>query len=139
MGGFTEVDHTADYALRVWGRDLRDLMESAGRGLIYLLVGENSPPAEEEREVAVEGPDRGVLVMRGARELLHLLEDAYAPVSVAVVDLDEPGLRARLRVGVVPAESVQDRLHVAIKAVTYHHLDIEEREGQLEMTLTFDT
>ena len=52
MVGFEVVDHTADWSIRVWGRDLADLLRQAALGMNTLMVGEDtavSPPTITRR------------------------------------------------------------------------------------------
>jgi hypothetical protein len=47
---FEEVEHTADWALRVRGRDLRELLVNAARGMSCLLVPDlDAVPTDVER------------------------------------------------------------------------------------------
>ena len=59
-----EVDHTADWALRVRGGDLRALFENAARGMISLIGGEAVAGAHEiERRIDLSAPDLETLLV----------------------------------------------------------------------------
>ncbi len=139
MGGFEEIEHTADYALRVWGQDLRDLIESAGRGLLYLLLGEQKPAATSWVEYEVEAPDAAALVLRCLRELLYRVDEGEVPVALEVTQADEEPPTANCRLGLVPLAQGKSYLHRELKAVTYHDLIIKREATGLSLTLTFDT
>ena len=139
MGTFQEIEHTADYALLVRGTDLRDLLQAAGDGFLALVTDEHRPPAARLEEYEISADDPATLVMRAVRELLYYLEEGELPVSFEALSATESPARGRVRVGLVGLDEAGDHLHRAIKAVTYHDLQIrKDREG-LNLVLTFDT
>jgi SHS2 domain-containing protein len=139
MGGFTEIDHTADYALRVWGIDLGDLIASAGQGLIALLLGDAMAPVAEWVEYEVEAPDEAALLLRALREVLYQVEEGRVPVAFEVLAATAEPARARCRVGLTAPGEGQGLVQRAIKAVTYHDLAIRPEGDWLTVTLTLDT
>ena len=55
VAGFEVVEHTADWALRVWGRDMRGLFVSASTGMGTLMVADlESLPLDVERDLMVK-------------------------------------------------------------------------------------
>lgn len=139
MGNFTEIEHAADYALRVWGIDYADLLQSAGEGLIYLLLtGEQAAPVQWA-EYVVEAPDPAALLQRALREVLHQAQEGRAPVTFEVLEASQEPPRARCRIGLAAADQSHDLLHRDLKAVTYHDLAIRREQERLTVTLTFDT
>ncbi|MCZ7669723.1 MAG: archease [Chloroflexi bacterium] len=51
MANYEIVDHTADWALRVWGMDFADLLLNAAVGMNELMLGKGiSVPATESRQ-----------------------------------------------------------------------------------------
>ena len=53
-----EIPHTADWALRIRGEDLRSLFENAARGMASLIGGEAGADAETLRcDIALDAPD----------------------------------------------------------------------------------
>ncbi len=137
MQPFEILEHTADLSMRAYGRDLRELMENAARGLLALLYAAEPPSSDQVREIAVTAEEPEYLVQRALRELLYLLEDrGEAPVSVEVTAAN--GGEARLRVGIVPLETVRPMLGAEIKAVTRHGLEIIREPESLSLTIVFD-
>ena len=137
MPRFELVVHTADQAVRVYGRDMRELVENAAAGMLALLYIEPLPQTGEtlERQVEAESPE--LLVHHALRELLYLLEDeALAPVTVQVTEANEHS--ATLRISVVPREVVESLLGAPIKAVTRHGLQIAPEGDLLTVTIVFD-
>jgi SHS2 domain-containing protein len=138
MGGFTEIEHTADYALRVWGTDLPDLIHSAGQGLIHLLLGGETAAPAQWVEYEVEAPDDAALLLRAVRELLYQVEEGRVPVAFEVLAATSKPARATCRVGLAAPEEGRGLLQRGIKAVTYHDLAIRPEGDRLTVTLTFD-
>ena len=128
------VEHTADWALRLRGRDLNELFTRAAEGMVYLLAGDISAiPLTETRELALEAYDAEELLVVWLGELAYLAErDGWV---FPVVDLSEvtPVKLAGVVRGGRPLE-----LQKHIKAVTYHDLKIRETGKGLEVTVVFD-
>lgn len=137
MVKFEIVEHTADQAIRAYGRDLRELIESAAAGMVALMYTQTPPDAAQYLELEVQAEAADLLLHHCLRELLYLLEDeALAPVSVQVLAASEQ--QARMRVGVVEREQAEPLLRAPIKAVTRHGLGIKEEDGQLVTQIVFD-
>lgn len=128
------VEHTADWALRLRGRDLNELFTRAAEGMAYLLAGDISAiPLAETRELALEAYDAEELLVAWLGELAYWAErDGWV---FPVADLSEvtPQKLAGVVSGGRPLE-----LQKHIKAVTYHDLKIRETGKGLEVTVVFD-
>ena len=131
---FEIVEHTADWSIRAWGRDLPHLLRSAAYGMSSLLVEDlESIPLEVERTVAVEGFDRESVLVEWLGELAYLAEQealVFRQYDLQTATPEE--VRATVRGGKTP------ELLKHIKAVTYHNLDVKETSRGLEATIVFD-
>jgi SHS2 domain-containing protein len=131
---FEEVEHTADWALRIRGRDLGELLVNAARGMSSLLVSESaSMPARIEERFDIEADDAEGLLVNWLSELAYWSE--VEGIVFCKFELDEVTptyLRARGRGDYAP------RLKKHIKAVTYHNLEIVKTDDGLEATVVFD-
>ena len=136
---FEQVEHTADYAILARGQDLRELIQNAGRGMISLLVEAES--LQPQQQVAftstADSPER--LLIECLRELLYLSEEGQIPIRFIVQDLDQATLTAQAQAGVVDIAAAKDYLLGAIKAVTYHDLEIKSVPEGLQVQIVFDT
>lgn len=133
-GGFEELEHTADVALRVYGPDLQEIFVRAAEGMFHLVGDcERDGPPHFENDIRLEAPDRESLLIDWLNELLYLSE--IQDVCYYVFDihnLASTALEAR-----VSGNSLT--LHKrAIKAATFHELRIEEMPNGLEVTIVFD-
>ncbi len=129
---FEEIDHTADYAIRVRGRDLSELFIEAARGM-YALTGANPTQPHADRQVTLEAPDLETLLVTWLEELSLWLETEGAMVHVFTqVTLAPNSLTARLVIS--PANGIEK----LIKAVTFHNLAIRPIAGGYETSIVFD-
>ncbi len=130
---FEEIEHTADRAFRVRGRDMADLLENAARAMQALdeLRSAREPSASEEIEI--EGMDRESLLVNWLNAVLYL-EQARQLVceQFHITDLDSHRLRAQIETRKC------DRSQTHIKAVTFHNLQIREVSGGLEAEVVLD-
>jgi len=131
--GAEEVEHTADRAFRIRGRNLTQLLERAAQVLVAL---EAEPLAREcfvKRVIEVEGTDRETLLVNWLNEILYL-EQTYQETydHCLLQDVTDHHLRAQLYSR--PADS-----NVAsAKAVTFHNLEVKESSDGLEATFVVD-
>lgn len=139
MGTFQEIEHTADYALLLRGRDLRDLLQAATDGFLALVTDDRRPAPSFWKEYEVHAEDPALLVMRAVRELLYRIEEGEVPVAAEVLQAGEDPPQARLRLGLAPLEVARRHLHRVVKAVTYHDLHLRRDADGLSLVLTFDT
>ncbi|MBN1993994.1 MAG: archease [Anaerolineae bacterium] len=131
---FEEIEHTADWALRIQGQDLRQLLLNAARGMSSLLVADLADvPATREEQLEIEAYDAESLLVNWLSELAYRAE--VEGIVFAEFDLSRvtpTHLQAAVRGG-----HVSD-LQKHIKAVTYHNLEIIKTDRGLEATVVFD-
>jgi protein archease len=134
MQGFEEVEHTADWAFRVNGADLRQLFASAARAMFELQARQLLPGGQAVgREVEVQGFDRETLLVNWLNELLYLQEkhgESYSEFEIQ--ELSETRLRACIRGWHSPGAGRM------IKAVTFHGLEIKPTAEGWETTVVVD-
>jgi len=131
---FKEIEHTADIAIRVWGRDLAELFANAAYGLASQLADLTGIERTVERSIELEAYDLETLLVTWLGELLYLNErDALVFTEFEVRELAPTRLRAVVRGGGVAAKQ---RGH--IKAVTFNDLEIVRTAEGYETTIVFD-
>lgn len=131
---FEEIEHTADAALKVYGRDWSELLVNAARGMFSLMAHwEDSQPSARQ-EISLQSLDAETLLVDWLSELLYLHEvqdlvfTSYEMVEVSLHDV---------RAVVTGTDRWVPR--TAIKAVTYNELHVEETPEGLTATIVFDT
>ena len=130
---FEEIEHTADLAMRAYGRDLRELFANAAHGMFALMVEPSLEESACQREVSLEATDYEGLLVDWLNELIYLHEvegETYS--QFAIKTLLPTGLKAQVTGG---PTKIKTR---AIKAATFHDLAIEETANGLVATIVFD-
>jgi SHS2 domain-containing protein len=130
---FEEVEHTADIAIRVWGRDLAELFANAAYGMACQLGGMASGNQNVERLVELQAYDTETLLVSWLGELLYLSEREES-IFTDFEMLEITPTRLRAIVGGRPIE--EHKQH--IKAVTFSDLEIVRTQVGYETTIVFD-
>jgi SHS2 domain-containing protein len=132
--GFEEIDHTADWALRVCGDDLSQLLHNAATGMSSLLVSDLSGiPLTHHEQIELDAYDAESLLVNWLSDLAYWAEaESIVFTKFDIQHITSTTLQAAVQGGYVP------NLEKHIKAVTYHNLEIVETEDGLEVTIVFD-
>ncbi|MEA3334487.1 MAG: archease [Chloroflexota bacterium] len=134
---FEELDHTADWTIRVWGGSLEQLFENAAAAMFLLQGAEPEAEARLESSVAIGAPDLEALMVAWLNELLLLSEVQDGLFTGFAVSTDQSDRGYELT---GTARGVAGRGHLAhIKATTYWDLFVGCVNGRWEATITFDT
>jgi SHS2 domain-containing protein len=139
---FEEIEHTADWAIRVRGRDLSELFASAARGMFSLITDLSRIDIQREIELDLRAVDMETLLVDWLNELLFLSEERdliFTRFDVHRIDEPEaqrPHPVARLRATVQGGRAGE---HLkSIKAATFSSLSIQKSDGAYETQLVFD-
>jgi SHS2 domain-containing protein len=128
--------HTAEVQVRLEGPGLPQLFEEAGYALAELMLGEEQPetPSDaREEHVTLEAGDTEALLVDWLNELISRSDARKQVYTDFKVDpLSEGKLRARIR-GLTPRV-----LKTAVKAATFHGLEVREHEGGVSATVVLD-
>jgi SHS2 domain-containing protein len=131
--GFEEVEHTADVALKVWGRDRAELFINAARGMAWLLAELEEGEPTVEVAVELEALDAETLMVSWLGELLFLAEEE----EVIFTDFELEEITPTHVAGKVYGRPVvEHRAH--IKAVTFSEMDIRRTPRGWETKIVFD-
>ena len=133
-GGFEEIEHTADKALRVHGRNLEQLLLNAARGMNNLMITDVSElPARIKRKVEVDALDAESLLVEWLSELAY-----WAETEMLIFNKFDLHTVAATHVRATLWGGHVQKLEKHIKAVTYHNLKIVETDTGLDATVVFD-
>ncbi len=122
---YETFEHTADLGIRVRAASLDALFADAGRGLFSVLV-EDLGAVRPQREVSVQidGCEKDYLLLDWLNELLYRFETEHLLFSDFTVNVGDTGLEARARGE--PIDLGRHQLSHEVKAITYHHLKVEQ-------------
>lgn len=130
---FVEIDHTADRALEVWGKELPDLFAGAARGMYSLMADLNGLAATNWRELRLEGWDAESLLVDWLNEMLFLTEtEGLLFVDCQIESLTNTELVALVGGVLSPVTMAH------IKAATFHDLALVEGPDGWSTVLTLD-
>jgi SHS2 domain-containing protein len=135
---FEILEHTADIGFRAWGATPAELFENAARAMMSIASEPSGFGGESEIAVEVSGEDWESLMVNWLSEILYLFDAGkFAPRDFEVREIAPERLRAQLR-GEQPRDAARHRWELIIKAVTYHELQVAERNGRWEAEVFLD-
>lgn len=134
---YTLLDHTADLGIKIRGTDLKDLFENAARALMHLMVRGGSRMKTTPMKLSVSGEDLADLMVRWLGEILYLFEGEKLVVSSIHLD-SVTSSRVEATLETAPFDSKSHKILSVIKAVTYHQIEVAEKDGQWEARVIFD-
>ena len=131
------LDHTGDLGIRVWAEDVTGIFQEAARALFAIITDFEKVEVHMDVEVAVEGLGQEELLVAWLNELLYLYEvKGLLLCDFELTEIDEGSVK-----GMVRGEEFDENRHAiktSIKAVTYHQLEITERDGRWQARVIFD-
>ena len=139
---FEEIEHTADWALRVRGQTLAELFAAAARGMFSLLTDLSRVTAERHIELDLRSVDTETLLVDWLNELLYQAESkrvVFSTFEIVLLERPEttPSERpARLRAIVTGGPAPE--LDKTIKAATFSGLAIRRDGTGFVSELVFD-
>jgi SHS2 domain-containing protein len=131
---FEEVEHTADWALRIFGRNLAELFGNAAAGMNSLMRSSVAGDAiVVTKRIELEAVDAESLLVAWLSELAFWAETESLIFSqFDFLELSPARLRAVIQGGPIK------ELEKHVKAVTFHNLAIRRSPEGLEVTVVFD-
>jgi SHS2 domain-containing protein len=130
--GFEEIQHTADWAMRVWADDLPSLLAEAARGMNTLAGVRLADQNRLKKQYEAEASDAESLLVAFLSELIYYQEQENLAFDVFEINTDGQRLKANMEGAEITS------VDKAIKAVTYHNLKIKESARVLEVEIVLD-
>ena len=133
QASFSEVEHTADWAICVRSATLPELFVHAAIGMYSLMADISSITPTTERAIEVNSVDAEALLVKWLNELLYYTEmDGEVFCAFHIESFESTHLRATAKAG----RGIE--LKKQIKAVTFHNIQIASGENGYEVTIVFD-
>lgn len=134
---YTLIDHTADLGIKVKGKDLKDLFQNSGYALTHLLADCKASKRINPKKISIKGNDLEDLMVRWLGEILYLFDGEDQVVSfIKINSISERALHALLKT--TPFDPLIHKYLREIKAVTYHQIEVIERDNIWEAKIIFD-
>jgi SHS2 domain-containing protein len=139
MKMFEEIDHTADWALRVNGENLTALLHNAASGMFHLMGLRITKEKSSQRHIEIEARDSEELLVTFLEELLYAIESrsvGFDEMAIQIVQSEGSGPKLKLLATLI--EAPISSLEKSIKAVTYHGLEIRPIDNGFQAVVVFD-
>jgi SHS2 domain-containing protein len=134
---YSLFSHTADLGMSIEGHSCEDLFRNAGTALTELLVDNKATKIEKKVEISIEGNDLPDLMVRWLSEILYLFEGEKLVVTeISINSINKKNMTATL--SVMKFNSQFHEILREIKAVTYHQIKVEEKNGLWTAKVIFD-
>lgn len=134
---FEIIEHTADVGVVGKGSTMAEAFENAAYGMFSLMADLEKYEPTLTRSIAVVGGDDVTLLERFLSALLLLFDaDRLLPVNVEITQISFGRLTAW-----VEARKIGDDVEWTgpqIKAVTYHGMQVDDRQGEWQARVIFD-
>ncbi|MBZ9572660.1 archease [Patescibacteria group bacterium] len=132
---FKILEHRADLKLQIFGKTKEELFKNAVLSMAEVMKAETQKPEKKaKREIKIKSTDLPALLVDFLSEILYLTQvnkEVYN--NVKFKKFSDTELEGELT-----GQKVE-RFGEDIKAVTYHSLDIHQKEdGTWEATVLFD-
>jgi SHS2 domain-containing protein len=134
---FEVFEHTADIGVRVFGRDLAELLKNAALALLSLITERESVRPVEEVAFEAEAETGEELLIKMLSEILYLHQVRKMVFSEADIELTG-GYRLKCRLKGEKIDLGRHELLLDIKAATYHNLKIERVNDRFMAEIVFD-
>lgn len=137
MKRYEQIPHTADVAIRAYGKDLRELFSNAAFGMFDIIADLSGLKKTVSIDVNLEAPSPEELLISWLDELLYsFYTKGIIFFEFDIVDIDDTRISAHAH-GRHVGEN-RNRLKTEIKAATYHDLKIEEKQDGYSVEIIFD-
>ena len=124
MKKYEEIEHTADLAVRVYGKTVEELFQNAAFAMMDLLIDLESVKEAKEIKLVFDAQDKESLIVKWLSEILYYVESEKMVFKKFKVKFSgENHIESDLK-----GEGFDSKKHDIkreIKAVTYHNLEIK--------------
>ncbi len=122
------LEHPADIGFRAFGETLPELFAQSAVAMLSIADDPEAAEPRQEYGFSVESGDRESLLVDWLNEVLYWLDGkGVAFRDFRVTAFEETSMRATGRGE--QREGERHRARLIVKAVTYHQLKIEQRNG----------
>ncbi|MCL5036642.1 MAG: archease [Chloroflexi bacterium] len=131
------IEHTADIGIEVWGASPEELFEHSAQAFFELMWNVPVVLPERKFDISENGNSYEELLVMLLSDLLYLHEAE----SVVFNRLEIVGLTPREVRAVAygePFDGGRHKIKTMIKAVTYHEIEVRQKDGGWVVRIIFD-
>lgn len=134
---FTLIDHTADIGILVQGTNLKELFQNAGEALLQIMLKGDPGRQTLMQSLSVSGSDYADLMVRWLSEILYLFQGEKRIVNaIRIQDIRPYQLTAQIET--MAFDPTLHEILYEIKAVTYHQIEVIQKDKQWQARVIFD-
>lgn len=133
MKKFENLEHTADLAIKIYGKNLSEIFVNSAYGMFYNMADINKIKPEITRKIKLKAKNIQDLLIDWLNELLYLHEinqEIYSQFNIKKIN--EKEIEAEVK-----GAKTSD-IKIEIKAATYHDLKIEKKNNIWQARVIFD-
>jgi SHS2 domain-containing protein len=137
MKKFELIETTADIGVVATGNSLREAFTNTASGLFSIMTETDKVEKRDALPFSAEGDNLENLLINWLNELIYLQEiNDFFGKEVVIKEFVEKSLK-----GEIWGEKIDRNRHILgteIKAVTYHNLEIRDKNGNWMIKVIFD-
>ena len=138
MKKYEIIDHTADVAIKVCGKTIKDLFINSARGLFCIITDNQVYCADRERKIKLAGDVLEDLLVSWLNELIFLFYSYHFLTKYYNIKIKNNSLILKGTLeGTYLKEDVL-KIKTEVKAATYHNIKIEKNNVGFMVTIVFD-
>jgi SHS2 domain-containing protein len=127
MKKYDLIEHTADVAIKAYGKNLSEAFENAAKGMFDIITNKSEIESTGQYTIELEASDLEQLLVDWLSELLFLNTSRNLVFSFFKVNLDEKNKKLSANVFGEKYNISKHKMGVEIKAVTYHMLEVRKK------------
>ncbi|HWR27186.1 MAG TPA: archease [Candidatus Thermoplasmatota archaeon] len=126
MKQYELIEHTADVGVKAYGKTIAEAFEHAAKGMFDIITDESTIDPVGQYDFQLEAPDLEQLLVDWLSQLIFLNDAQDLVFGKFQVTLT--GNRLSASVFGEKYDTKKHRMGVEIKAVTYHMLQVNEKD-----------
>jgi SHS2 domain-containing protein len=131
------LSHTGDLGIVAYGRDLPELFTHAAWAMFDVISDATTIRPQHTISIEIEALDLEDLLVRWLSELLYLYDTQRLLCCDAIFTSLEP-THLTATIHGEPFDPIRHPIDTELKAVTYHHIAIEQSQGRWQARVIFD-
>jgi SHS2 domain-containing protein len=140
-GKFEFLEHTADVYIAAHGKNLEEAFENAALAMFEVMTDTAKVSPNEEDSVEVEAEDEYALLYSWLEALLVKFEVngmLYSKFKISRLDETAEGFKFKATMWGEKFNAEKHAQKVAVKAVTYHRMEIIKEENKVTLEFILD-
>ena len=138
---FRFLEHTADTYIEAYGENLQEALENAALAMFEVMTDTRMVKPRLHEEVKIEAKDREELLYRWLEQLIVRFETKnrlYSRFAIESIRSSKGAIHLKADVWGEAYDKDRHPSRVTVKSVTYHRMEILEREEIVTLRFILD-